>query len=516
MQKFVSKLGSKFAFKIALGFFAGALLVTSFAPFEWALLAFFSLAILFVLAAKASPREAFYLGLAFGYGQFGVGVSWVYISLHVYGGMPLWMGSIAVLLFAGILAVFAALSCLSAARLFPAGGPQRIVALAFLWVIFEWLKSWIFTGFAWLEIGVSQTSTWFAGFAPIGGVYLVSLAVVLCAASMAILLSHRELIVRNRIAAVATLFIIIAAAFISDQINWSEGQGEPIRVGIVQANVPIDQKWQANFRDGVIAKLRGMSQALIKQEPTTPKVEQVETQGTIDLLVWPETALPLYYQQTNSEFWRSLIPDNTALLTGIVDSPAADETYNAAVLNCQGEQQIYRKRHLVPFGEYLPMRFLLNWLLEYLQLPMSDFSAWRAPQTLNCGEKLKIGLSICYEDAFANEHREYSGDANILVNISEDAWFGDSFAPHQRLQMGQMRARELARPMVRSANSGPSAVLDHRGNILVQTDQFTDAMLAQTIQPQTGETPYKRFGNWVVYLSMLVLVLLTISSRRRL
>jgi len=185
-------------------------------------------------------------------------------------------------------------------------------------------------------------------------------------------------------------------------------------------------------------------------------------------------------------------------------------------LTCGAQRQLYRKRHLVPFGEYLPLRFLFNWVLDYLQLPMSDSAAWQGQQRLECGENIKIGLSICYEDAFAAEYRAYVGDATLLVNISEDAWFGDSLAPHQRLQMAQMRARELSRPLVRSANSGPSVVIDERGRILAVTPQFEVQTINYKVQPQTGDTPFKRFGNWVIWFSGLVLVLmLSVTYRNK-
>ena len=236
-------------------------------------------------------------------------------------------------------------------------------------------------------------------------------------------------------------------------------------------------------------------------------------------MVWPETALPLYIQQTDADFWNYITPTNTTLLTGIIDSPSLpqgslDESYNAAVLSCEGQTQVYRKRHLVPFGEYLPLRFLFNWVLEYLELPMSDFSSWNGAQNLKCGA-INMGLSICYEDAFAAEYREFVGDATVLINISEDAWFGDSLAPHQRRQMAQMRARELSRPMVRSANSGPSLFIDHRGALLEATAQFEVATLSRSVQPHTGDTLFKRFGNWVVYASFILILALSILARRR-
>ena len=489
-----SRLDRSFYLSLLVCFIAGAVLVAAFAPLEWAALAFFSPAVLFYCCRELPARKAFWLGLAFGYGQFGLGVSWVYVSLHTYGGMPLWMGAIAVLLFAGILGVFAGLTTFSAARLFPGGGPLRVLALACFWVIYEWLKSWIFTGFAWLELGVTQTPTWLFGFAPIGGVYLVSFAVAIIASCIVLILRYP-----SKLSPCIVVGITFFLAWYCNNISWSSAIGRPINIGIVQPNVPINQKWQPQYRDNVVTRLMSMSQKL--------QNSQSLKQTPVELLVWPETALPIYYQQTDKQFWRSIVSSDTALLTGLVDSPGRSESYNAAVLSCGDEQHVYRKRHLVPFGEYLPMRFLFNWVLDFLSLPMADFSPWREQQTLSCQGRINIGLSICYEDAFASEMRQYVGDASLLVNISEDAWFGDSLAPHQRLQMGQMRARELARPMVRSANSGPSAVIDQWGRVLAQTPQFEEHTLAQILQPQTGETPYKRYGNLIVWMSFFLLAI---------
>jgi apolipoprotein N-acyltransferase len=443
---------------------------------------------LFYLVREGDARQGFWLGLAFGYGQFGVGVSWVYVSLHTYGGMPLWMGSIAVLLFAGILAIFVGLTVYCAARLVPQGGILRLLSLASAWVFFEWLKSWIFTGFPWLELGYTQTPLWLFSLAPIGGVYLLSFAVALTAACLVALLQYKY-----RLLPLTALATIVFLAWISSSLTWSTPSGKELSIGLVQANVEINEKWQANNRNNIITRLSALSQKLTQQSKV------------VDLIVWPETALPLYYQQTDSAFWHQIVSPETALLTGLLDNPQSDKIYNAAVLSCQGQQMVYRKRHLVPFGEYLPMRFLFNWVLDYLQLPMSDLASWQGTQVLSCGDDINIGLSICYEDAFASEMRRYAGDATLLVNISEDAWFGDSLAPHQRLQMAQMRARELARPLLRSANTGPSVVINELGEVLARTPQFVEHTLQHTVQPQTGDTPYKRFGNWIVWLCMLML-----------
>lgn len=502
--------GSHAKGKLLIAAVLGGVTVFAFAPFNAFWLPFLTLSALFYLCQDATPKFSFGLGFVFGLGMYCFGVSWVYVSLSTYGGMPLWMGSIAVIGFASLPALTIACAACASAIIVPFGGFARLSVMPVFWVIGEWTKSWFLTGFPWLDLGYTQTSTWLFAFAPIGGVYLISAVIAFACVCCVSILAHQK-----RIVPIISLLFIIAVSAWANTLQWSTAIGQPIKVGIAQGNVPIDRKWQPGYQNRVIAELRSLNQ-------------QINSEQAADLIVWPETALPLYLEQTDNTFWRSIISPETALLTGILDSArhegsavpsSLNRIYNAAVLQCgvqhDFQQQVYRKRHLVPFGEFLPLRFLFNWVLEYLQLPMSDFSAWQGQQDLVCGDQINLGLSICYEDAFAAEVSNHLGEASVLVNISEDAWFGDSFAPHQRLQMGQMRARELSKPMVRSANSGPSAFLNERGQILGQTEQFEVAILTQAVQPQTGDTVFKRFGNWVVMLCLLLVLLLLVKRVRQ-
>ncbi|MBX2847703.1 MAG: apolipoprotein N-acyltransferase [Acidiferrobacterales bacterium] len=475
---------------------AGLASVLAFQPFGIAAIIYICLAVLFYfLQTATSKRQAFLYGFSFGFGLFGAGVSWVYVSLSTYGGMPLWMGGIAVLGFVGLLATFIGLVGFCAVLLIPNPGIARFIVIPPCWIIFEWIKSWILTGFPWLEVGYSQTSTWLFSLAPIGGVYLIGFFVASLSCLLVLSVKHRYRWFYRLI-----LVLVIVSLWPLNQIDWSRDHGAPITIGLVQGNVPIESKWYAEQRDTIIGLYASQSRELHQQTP-------------IDLFVWPETALPLYLQQTDPVFWNSIIPEGTALMTGIMDQVADSEFYNAAILSCDGQQQIYRKRHLVPFGEYLPLRFLFDWVLDYLQLPMSDFSSWQGPQRLSCPNNIDLSLSICYEDAFGSEWRQYVFDATLLVNISEDAWFGDSLAPMQRLQMAQMRAKEFSKPLVRSANTGPSVVIDQRGKVLDATNQFVQESLSYSVQPQIGKTWYQRFGNWIVFLSIGLVALLLLRSR---
>ena len=490
---------NKPAVPLLASFLLGGLTVLCFAPFEWWWLSFFTLAGLFKLLWSCNARNGFLIGFSFGLGLYLFGTSWVYISLSTYGGMPLWMGMIAVLGFASLLSLFIAAFAWLSAHFFSRDSVPRILAFAVLWPIFEWMKSWVLSGFPWLDIGNSQTPSWLFAWAPLGGLYLVSLVVAVVACCIVTLRSSHG-------KSLLPVIVIIMISWWLNGLQWSYAVGKSLQIGIVQANVGLETKWQAANRQSVI-----QSYSLLANE--------LSQDSHLDLVVLPETALPLYLQQAEPSFWADFKPEGVALLTGILDSPSLsegslDKVYNAAALVCGDQTQVYRKRHLVPFGEYIPLRFLFNWVLDYLQLPMNDLSAWQGQQSLECGDTLKIGLSICYEDAFSGEYQRNLDDATLLVNISEDAWFGDSLAPHQRQQMAQMRARALARPMIRSANSGPSTFINERGQKTLETAQFSVQTVSHEVQPQAGDTPFKRWGVWIIYLCFLCFGVLLLIRRK--
>lgn len=465
-----------------LCFLLGGMMVLSFAPFEQFWLAPLCIAGLAYLLLELTPRQAFGAGFAFGMGQYLGGVSWVHVSISVYGGMPLWMSSIAVLGFSSLVAVFIAVSSLLVASCCRPGCTKRLAIFPFAWLVSEWMKSWVLTGFPWLDVGYTQTPSWLMAWAPVGGLYAVSLAVLIVSASLVALLKTRSLFAGGLIIAV------LLSSWVLDQQQWTQPFNLPIEVRVVQGNVAIKTKWQAQQRNETIQIYQSLSQST--------------DIAAADLIVWPETALALAKQQVDKQFWRAMAPEGATLITGLIDDEE-DRSYNAAVMRCGDQLLTYRKRHLVPFGEYLPLRFLFGWVFDYLQLPMSGFSSWQGEQPLACND-VRIGLSICYEDAFSGEYRAHVGDATMLVNISEDAWFGDSLAPHQRRQMAQMRAAELGRPMVRSANSGPSLFIDERGQVQYETEQFKTLYYQQAVQPMTGQTPFMRIGNWPLWLSCFV------------
>lgn len=461
---------------------AGALVPFAFAPFGLFPLAVLLPAVLFFLWLDTTPREAARLGFVFGLGMFGVGVSWIYFSLHDFGNMPAPLAAMMVLLLVTFLAGYPALLGALQARVASRG--LRLVAfLPAAWVLLEWMRGWILTGFPWLSLGYSQIASPLAGLAPVAGVYGVGYAVVLSAA-----LFVQALRAPGPVRYLLPLVMLWLGAFALGRVQWVEPVDGPIRASLVQANVPIEIKWQPQWRNRIIELYTRLT------------LENKESQ----LIVWPETAVPGYLHELDTgdlvELRRQLAGRDPAVLFGVVERIAGNphpRMYNS-VASLAAQPGVYRKQHLVPFGEFLPLSDVLSWLLNYLHIPMSNFNAWGTPQPPLRAAGQKVAVSICYEDVFGEEIIRGLPAATLLVNVSEDAWFGDSLAPHQHLEMARMRAVEGGRTMLRATNTGVSAIIDHRGRVITAAPQFKTEVVSASVQPMRGATPYVRWGNWPV------------------
>jgi apolipoprotein N-acyltransferase len=460
---------------------AGAALVAAFAPLEWLPLSFLAPALLFYCWSEAKPTEAAWLGFLFGLGLFGAGASWVYVSIHEFGYMPAPMAAFFVFLFIGYLSLFPALAGWLQARFMPAGARRAVIAAPVFWVLSEWLRGWLMTGFPWLHLGYTQTGSPLMHLAPLLGLYGMSFCVALIAGLLAVLPHCTPM---GRLVAVASMSCIMAASWFAGRLEFTRPDGGLFRVALVQANIPLSEKWQA----GAVTRINGIYRNL-----SQPVVDQSE------LIVWPEGAIPDSWQRHGTRVERSLPrradgsrPD---YLIGSIDMPDEDRYYNAAIGLSGGSVSVYRKQHLVPFGEFLPFTRILGWLIDYLHIPMSDFSRWDTYQSPPLLAGRRAGVNICYEDAFGEELIHMAADSSFLVNLSEDAWFGDSLAPYQRLQMARVRARETGRSFLRAANTGITAVISPTGDVSARLEPFRRAVLTAAVVPMTGLTPYVRFGN---------------------
>lgn len=460
---------------VALGI--GAALPLAFAPFDLFPLAFLVPALLFHLWRDGSAARAAWRGFLFGLGMFGVGVSWVYVSLHNFGHMLAPLAALATFLFVVILALYPALLGFIQARWLDRQRPMHVLlALPALWVLFEWIRSWFLSGFPWLNLGYSQSDTWLVGVASWVGVYGVSFMVAIVSGLLAQSLRTPENFLRRYLPA---LIVIFLGGWLAGKVEWTEPVGAPLPVALVQGNVPLELKWQPAYRATVLERYRSLS----------------DQAGDAELIVWPEAAIPAQLDEIDPAYLADLKRRNADFLIGVVERDQTTRQYYNSVVSLGRGAGLYRKQHLVPFGEFLPFPALFRWLLDSLHIPMSDFSSGTADQPPLTAAGQKIGVSVCYEDAFGEEIIRALPQATLLVNVSEDAWFGDSLAPHQRLQIARLRALEAGRPMLRAANTGPSAAIDHHGKVVARSPQFEMAVLRTVVQPRQGDTLYARYGN---------------------
>lgn len=474
---------------------AGAALPLAFAPFDWAWLAVLSPAVLFALAAALPRRAALASAYWFGVGYFGVGVSWVYVSISRYGNGPV-VASIATAAFVALLALFPWLVVYLVRRLRP-----QMDAFGFwlgfpaAWVLSEWLRSWLLTGFPWLLLGHSQTDTPLASIAPVFGVAGISLALALLACALAWFMLRAS--VRRALVAAAVAVVTLAGAKLLDR-PWSQPSGAPLTVALLQGNIEQDKKWDPAYRAMILERYRALT---------------LEHLG-VDLIVWPEAAVPTWYGEAKAfldDLAATAAEAGTALVVGVPMEEEEGRAYNA-VVSLGADPGVYRKRHLVPFGEYIPLRDFIGPTLDILGAPMSDFSAGDEAQPLDAAG-LPMGAFICYEAAFATEVADLLPEAQLLINVSNDAWFGESIGPLQHFQITRMRAIEAGRDLLRATNTGVTAVITADGAVAARAPQFEVATVRAEAMPRQGATPFVRWREWPV-VGLGALLLLVLALRR--
>lgn len=480
-----------------------------FAPFGYWPISILSVAIIFLIWSASARRVVLWSALLYGLSLYGVGVSWIYVSMVNFGNMAPPMAVLAVILFALILTAFTLVAAYiySVFAQWFSSRLRLTLLLPALWVFFEYLRGTLFTGFAWLYLGYTSVDTWFSAWGPLAGVLSASYVFALIAALLALIWRRWQdkgvsLLAIKGPLAIITFLAIFSWALQSQR--WTEQSGPALEVTLVQADISLADKWKPEKRQYLMQTYLEASKAA----------------GQADLVVWPEAALPMLLDQVPQAYLDALNELPGALAFGVIQrSEDHAQLYNGlAVLDAepssQAQIQIYRKRHLVPFGEFFPFKPVLGWLLESLNIPMSDFARGSAAQgNLTLGG-LKLVPTICYEDAYPEDWRDQVSESHAIVNISEDAWFGDSFAPHQRLEMARMRAIEFQRPLIRVSNSGLSTVIDAYGKTDAISPQFKPALFSSPVYPMQGDTPYMRFGQWPLWAWLFVSLFVGLISRR--
>lgn len=485
--------------KDGLGVLAGALMPLAFAPFHLYPLGVVSLASFFVLTLGTSPARAAWRGFLFGLGVFGVGVTWVYVSIHTFGGVGIGLTVFLTVLFVVVLSMFPAMAGYLAIRLRALAGEGRheglilMVVSPSVWVTAEWVRSWFLTGFPWLSLGYSQIDTPLAGLAPVAGVYSVSLAAAFSAGVLGYLFVAPTW-GRRAGAFAAAAAVWLGCAALTD-VKWTAPAGKPLRVSLVQGDISQDIKWEPDM--------------------LSPTIELYERQTrkhwNSDLVIWPETAIPAFLRQVEPQvdaLEQEARAHDTELIVGLVVMDAQQHYYNS-VMQLGRNTGFYFKHHLVPFTEYLPLKRVLGGLVKVMDVPMSDFTAGQAYQAPLHVKGSNVAVSICYEDAFGDEIIRSLPRANVLVNVSNDAWFGRSLAPPQHLEIARMRALETGRPLLRDTNTGITAIIAPDGRITMRTAQFHVATLTAEIQPMGGATPYVKVGNTPVVLTVMLILLVS-------
>ncbi|MDO5769786.1 MAG: apolipoprotein N-acyltransferase [Psychrobacter sp.] len=490
---------------VIIAWLAGAMFMLSLAPYGYWILAIISPAMLYaLLLPKMSNKRAFIIGEAYGMGLWCVGGFWLYTSIHDYGDTPAWLGLLAIAamglgmgLFHGFLAL-----------VFNRFVGRQPFAFAALWVVQEWLKTWLFTGFPWLFVGYAFTEQhWLSSLAPVAGVFAVSFVAVLLAASLVEAARRRA---QYLIASAA--FLLLSVALWLSHPQWTVPKGTPnLKVSLIQGNIPQDLKWLTEYQVETLRIYAKLS----------------STEWDRDLVMWPESSIPMFQTEAwpfISEMVKVAKDNGATWVTGIpykddaAFNPATDKYppfYNSVIaLGAQGEG-LYKKQRLVPFGEYIPFEGALDLFPNLAgSQDIMSYSRGTADQAPLKVRGHNLGAAVCYEVAYPDTTRENAMGTDFMMTISNDAWFGTSAGPLQHLQMVQMRALETGRWFMRATNTGVTAIIDDQGRIVERAPQFKRLVLRGEVQARTGTTPFMRFGNWPILALVSLLLLLSFVGNR--
>ncbi len=443
-----------------------------------------SLAILVAVLDGQTPRRSFWLAWWYGVGFNGVGVSWVYVSIHYFGPTPLWLSVIATALFVAFLSVvFFGLPFWLYGRL----KMDRYPLLTFpaLWVLVEWSKTWFLSGFPWLWAGYGFIDTPLAGLAPVTGVLGISLVVALTAACLFRLLQRDS---PWRWVAILSLILVWGTGFVLNQLQWTQlDLKKTLKVALLQGNIEQDMKWDPHYRDEILRTYKDMT----------------ERSWDADLILWPEAAYPVFYHEAMAFITNLDIrarEKNVAIVSGVPYLTLQNDQaqfYNSIFVIGDGHG-LYHKQKLVPFGEYVPLESLIRGLIPFFNLPMSSFSRGTEDQPPLQAKGLQFSAYICYEIVYPELVRRNAKERDFLITISNDAWFGHSWGPIQHFQMARMRALETGKYLLRGTNTGITAIIDPKGQVQGRIPSFEPGILTGEMYGTTGITPYVRTGYWPV------------------
>lgn len=499
-----------------LSFFAGLSLIFAYAPFQQWWIIFFALPLWFHQLQRQTPKAAARISFAFALGWFVSGISWVHVSIAEFGGMPLAISLLLMFLLCLYLAIFPALAAYLATKLGnklankPNSEHLQLWLLAPLWLLTEYIRGTFLTGFPWLSFGYSQIESPLASLVPIIGEIGISFVLFILCISLYLIIKQQQIKV-----AIINLMICSLAIVLSSTANWTQLTGKTIKVALVQGNIAQELKW------------------LPEQEwPTMEKYLALSPFGEgVDLIVWPESAIPAI-EPTVQDYLRIVDElaheDNSSLITGIINYQYKDSAFfNSLIVLGNKEDNAksgnygydhinrYNKNHLLPIGEFIPFGDILRPLAPLFNLPMSSFSRGEYQQSNLIAKGIHILPLICFEIAFTEQlAANYTEQTNVLLTVSNDAWFADSHGPHQHMEIARMRALEYGRPLLRSTNTGITAIVDHHGKFIDRSPQFEEIVLKANVALVSGQTPFSKYGRSLIYSIALLFFLIMISIYR--
>lgn len=484
----------------------GASAALGFAPYGYWPIPIISLSVL-ILMLLQKPAKPFLLGWSWGLGFFGVGISWVHVSIDTFGGMPMPVNLLLMFLLSGYLALYPGLFALTVNKFAKtAHFFHALLTIPAAWLVSEWLRGWIFTGFPWLQLGYSQIDSPLSGFAPIGSVELITLLIAIIASLVAFSMQHK------RPLAMVVACILLIAAVPLQQVNWVEKQGNSeTSFALVQGNIDQAKKWLPSERWPTLVKY----------------VDMTEENWDADIVIWPEAAIPAFEHELTPLLTKldlAARKNHSVLITGILNRPSQNVFYNTILTlgddetpaYTQETAQRYAKHHLLPFGEFVPFESWLRPIAPLFNLPMSSFSGGEYLQPNIAANGRHLTSALCYEILFNEQVRaNVLSDTDFILTLSNDAWFGHSNGPAQHMEIARMRARELGRPVIRATNNGITAVTDERGNITSSAPTFEETVLRATVASYRGDTPYQQFGRAPLYWWMIITVFGLVILRRK-
>lgn len=482
---------------------AGAILTLAFAPFEYRLITFVAPAIFFHLLYSAeSLKQHIGISYLFGVGLFATGASWIFYSMYFFSQAHIVLAVGLTSLFVLLMALFFLPLALLAYWLRQS---NRLVTLVIIfpaaWVLAEWIRGWLFTGFPWLYLAHAHIDNFLVNLAPIGGGLFVSwLSATLSGLLIAFLLRDT----RDRMITGAIAAVLLISTYATQHIQWTTPVDQPIKVALLQGNVPQQEKWRPENLQPTIERYMGMTNQHLDS----------------DIIIWPETALPSYFGRHMDTLIEPLnqlsASTNTDIvLGGFYHNEQGKAGAENSILAISGEnREIYSKQHLVPFSEYIPFLEYLRWLEKWIKLPYDSVKKGTG-STLLTVAGYRAQMSVCYEDAYGNETINGLPEAHFLINVSNDGWFTGSIEPFQHMEIARLRAVETGRYLLRSTNIGVSGIVDHTGKVIATAPAYTQTSITGLAQAREGATLYVRLGNYLVITLVILVLFISIAYARK-